>query len=431
LAQEAILAQEAKHGSSQSKPQTMARQRLLPQTQHASEHHNSVASPPARNSCGIFAALPEEVLLGTLSPAVAAVDLVSLCGASRSLNRLHAAFAAVLACEHHGVGSGTLVGIRGSDMTESDAVSQGGLISLRDISEELDGMPECAQFDFTLPSMAALLQADSGSEFMMVNVGGGHTQTVAACPPQCGDSWAIQVPLRRGSYVLDVVGWRNPHHGILDLSWDGQRISPEGGFDWYSEEVTELHRFGPIRFEVHRTATYTLRGETKRCHGRALGARHWICLKSLWIMPMSQYNKVSVQAEKAIDLETDDFSASIDPVLASVSSLAGMGALASSLGNPTLAARVWVPLGMAANEMVWTQNMRDAVRANAAVFRSSQRIRNAGRPARTLSWWCGAQQQARQVPTTRSSWLRRVILHAGAATAAVLLAARKFPQWFT
>jgi len=414
-------------------------QRLPPEEQHALGH--LLVSPAAaaargscRESCGILAALPEEVVLATLAPAVAAMDLVSLCGASRDLHRLCPAFAAVLASEHHGIGTGTVAGIHtfSTDMAESRAVSQGaGLISLNEISEELDSMPVCASFDFTLPSMASLLQADTGPEFMMVNVGGGHTQTVAACPPQCGDSWAIQVPLRRGSYVLDVVGWRNPHHGILDMSWDGQRISPEDGFDWYSEEMTELHRFGPIPFEVHRTATYTLRGETRRCHGRALGARHWICLKSLWIIPSAQYNKITVQAEKAIDLESDDLSASIDPVLASVSSLAGLGALASSLSNPALAARVWVPLGMAANEMDWSQSMRDAVRARNAVFRSSnQRVRSSSssRPARSLSWWCGQQGEA--VPSTRNSWLRRVILQTGAATAAVLLAVRKFPQWF-
>eukprot|EP00971_Amphidinium_carterae_P219789 4363589-Amphidinium_carterae.1 len=42
--------------------------------------------------------------------------------------------------------------------------------------------------------------------------------------------------------------------------------------------------------------------------------------------------------------------AGADPVI-TASSFASMGALASSLGNADLAARVWTPFGLAANEV--------------------------------------------------------------------------------
>eukprot|EP00971_Amphidinium_carterae_P106432 2108269-Amphidinium_carterae.1 len=76
---------------------------------------------------------------------------------------------------------------------------------------------------------------------------------------------AVSPSWGRKTAVLHVISidTRNPHHGVLDIYWDGTRLSPPDGFDWYSEEMTELHRFGPVPFDVPRTGPAEA---LKTCH---------------------------------------------------------------------------------------------------------------------------------------------------------------------
>jgi hypothetical protein len=117
-----------------------------------------------------------------------------------------------------------------------------------------------------------------------------------------GDSWRLPVPLRRGKYRLVVSGWRNPHHGILDLTLNKKALSPSEGLDWYAEASTSLYTFPAIHFDVEATGTHILRGETCRCHEHALGAKYWMCLESIRISPVDEVCKEedeTLEEEKA------------------------------------------------------------------------------------------------------------------------------------
>jgi hypothetical protein len=187
------------------------------------------------------------------------------------------------------------------------------VFSLVELCFTLDCMRDRALFEFTRPFMAGVLKPERregdrrlGPDFMLVDVGGGRTgyRTVAACPPVAGDCWKLLLPLRRGRYQLIVSGWRNPHHGILDMTLDNEAISPSDGLDWYSDTSTTLHTFPPIPLEVTSTGTHILRGETSRCNSNALGARYWMCLESLRILPAGEV--VEVEPDTPTDARPAD-----------------------------------------------------------------------------------------------------------------------------
>jgi hypothetical protein len=236
--------------------------------------------PLADEGC-IFSVVPDNLIAAHVVPASTSRDLARFCLASRQGRRLEPLFARMVAAFQHGV--------RTEDEDE--------YLTLSSIYRYLDSMQDRANFEFTRPFMAVLLKGERregdyrrAPEFMLVDVGGGRTgyRTVAACPPDLGDSWRLSLPLRRGQYKLEVSGWRNPHHGILDISLDDQAISPPGGLDWYADTSTAPYLFPPMLFEVQSTGSHVLRGEVNRCNYEALGAKYWICLDHLRILPADE-----------------------------------------------------------------------------------------------------------------------------------------------
>lgn len=236
-------------------------------------------------SADLLSTLPESLVACHVAPMTTSRELVRFCMISRQSGKLETLFVRQVIEQHHG-----LVQV----IAEETAERSFGLFELY---HSLDCVQDRACFEFTLPYMAAVLkpeqQADNAGrepEFMLVDVGGGQTgyRTVAACPPNQGDYWRLLVPLRRGWYRLEVSGWRNPHHGILDLALDDQAISPAEGLDWYVEASTVHHTFSSIYFEVGSTGTHVLRGETSRCNRSALGAKYWICLEAIRIYPADE-----------------------------------------------------------------------------------------------------------------------------------------------
>lgn len=231
-------------------------------------------------------ALSENILAAHVAPFATSQDLGRYCLTSHSARRIEPLFARMVAEEQHG-----FFEVRQDDEAECR------VSTLAEVWYTLDSVQDRASFEFTRPFMAAVLKPERregdhrrGPAFTLVDVGGGRTgfRTVAACPPARGDCWRLLVPLRKGLYRLEVSGWRNPHHGILDITVDGKAISPEQGLDWYAEISTEPHWFPPMMFEVEITGTHVLRGETSRCHTSALGAKYWMCLESLYILPADE-----------------------------------------------------------------------------------------------------------------------------------------------
>jgi len=244
------------------------------------------APVPSQLVPNLLSALPDNVLATHIAPFATTKELGRFCRASSEVGRLESQFARMVAQIQHGI-----------FMAADDGETSERSLKLSELCHTLDSVWDRALFEFTRPFMAALLKPDRrqgdprrGPDFMLVDVGGGRTgyRTVAACPPGQGDCWRLLVPLRRGQYRLEVSGWRNPHHGILDISLDSEAISPTGGLDWYAEVSTATHTFPPMPFNVETTGTHVLRGETVRCNSKALGAKYWICLESIRIVPAGE-----------------------------------------------------------------------------------------------------------------------------------------------
>jgi hypothetical protein len=239
---------------------------------------------PLADGDSLFSVLPENLVAAHIVPGAISQDLARFCMTSRHARRLEPYFARMVAAIQHGI-------------SKEMGVSEDNYSTLSSIYRTLDSVQDRTSFEFTRPFMAVLLKGERregdrrrAPEFMLVDVGGGRTgyRTVAACPPGRGDSWRLLVPLRRGRYKLEVSGWRNPHHGILDISLDFQAISPPEGLDWYADTSTAPYLFPPMNFEVQSTGTHVLRGEVNRCNYQALGAKYWICLDHLRITPADE-----------------------------------------------------------------------------------------------------------------------------------------------
>lgn len=241
------------------------------------------------NRCrSIFSTLPQSLFAIHVAPLVKSRELACLCLASRDAGRLEPLLARMVAEIQHGV-------------------FHDRVFTLVELCHTLDCMRDRASFEFTRPFMAAILKPERRegdnrmADFLLVDVGGGQTgyRTVAACPPVRGDCWKLLLPLRRGRYQLIVSGWRNPHHGILDITLDDKAVSPEEGLDWYSDTATSPHTFRNMLLEVKSTGTHILRGETSRCNSSALGAKYWICLESLRILPAGEVEPDAMPAVPA------------------------------------------------------------------------------------------------------------------------------------
>jgi hypothetical protein len=231
----------------------------------------------------LFNDVPDNLIAAHVAPATELQDLSRFCCTCRQALRLEPFLAQMVATVQHGI-------CKENGHTDD-------FLTLSSIARSLNSVQDRASYEFTRPFMAVLLKGERSEgdrrrvpDFMLVDVGGGRTgyQTVAACPPGKGDAWKLLVPLRRGQYRLEVSGWRNPHHGILDLTLDSEAISPKEGLDWFVEASTSQHTFPPMYFEVKSTGTHTLRAEVKRCNPNALGAKYWICLDSLRILPAKE-----------------------------------------------------------------------------------------------------------------------------------------------
>ena len=123
---------------------------------------------------------------------------------------------------------------------------------------------------------------ERGRPFCNVYVGSLPHMVTQAQSPACGDEWSLAVPLRRGRYKLVCRGWLNPAHGILDLSLDGERATPSGGFDW-SGPRTVPHLF-KAELDVAWSGVHRLVGRTSRTNADR-PRRFWICLRSLSLRP--------------------------------------------------------------------------------------------------------------------------------------------------
>ncbi len=123
------------------------------------------------------------------------------------------------------------------------------------------------------------VQADHGNPYATCYVG-GHKDlvTLAQMPPACGDAWSAHVWLKRGRYVLECKGWRNPANGILDLSLDGLRVGAE--LDWCGARTAE-HSY-VLKLFVKHTGPHVLTGRCCRSSAaRNRRTRFWICLASI------------------------------------------------------------------------------------------------------------------------------------------------------
>lgn len=253
----------------------------------------SVALAPCRS---LLSTVPDSIFAVHIGPLATSRELACFCLASRDAGQLEPLLARMVAEIQHGVfqdcrhGEGVPATLRAFTLVE--------------VCHTLDCMRDRASFEFTRPFMAAVLKPERRiggprTDFMLVDVGGGRTgfRTVAACPPVRGDCWKLLLPLRRGRYQLIISGWQNPHHGILDITLNGKAVSPSEGLDWYSDTSTTPHTFAPMPFEVISTGTHILRGETSRCNLSALGAKYWMCLESLRVLPAHE-----VEAEETADV---------------------------------------------------------------------------------------------------------------------------------
>lgn len=231
----------------------------------------------------LFDDVPDNLIAAHIAPAAELQELGRFCCTCRQARRLEPVFAQMVAAVQHGI-------CKENGHNED-------FLSLASVARNLNSIQDRVSYEFTRPFMAVLLKGDRCEgdrrrvpDFMLVDVGGGRTgyQTVAACPPGKGDAWKLLLPLRRGKYRLEVSGWRNPHHGVLDISLDGEAISPKEGLDWFVEASTSQHSFPAMFFEVRSTGTHVLRAEVNRCNPNALGAKYWICLESLRILPAKE-----------------------------------------------------------------------------------------------------------------------------------------------
>ena len=181
-----------------------------------------------------------------------AVCIARLCGASSRSRATQADLVRAAAWEQHG----------------ADACYS--LASLRRLEET----PDTYSVNLRKAGGRAVVR---GAEIESTAVGGCFCfmcQTRSQIPPAPGDAFCLPVRLRAGLYTVSLHGWRNPHHGILDLWLDGERLT---SLDWCGAR-TEKHRY-QLQASVPHTGEHTLYCCTERSSAdQCLRARYWMCL---------------------------------------------------------------------------------------------------------------------------------------------------------
>lgn len=224
----------------------------------------------ARRRCEAFSRVPFAVWAEELGPLLQICDLAVLLATSREAADAVAAFVRVAAVEWHGV--------------SSDEVA-----SFRELLA-LDTVPGHVWVDFAAPDFIIEARRVKGSHLVYpIFVGGEQNKpTTAMSPPAKGDIFEVSLEMRRGKHAVLISGWRNPYHGVLSLSLDGQRITGDEGLDWYSRS-TSSYAFPEFEVTVDRTGVHTFSFEV-------IGSRHpqgyWMCLDQLqaWCLDDGRYD---------------------------------------------------------------------------------------------------------------------------------------------
>jgi len=187
-------------------------------------------------------------------------DVALLCATSSRHRRAAASLVRMAVRAQHGVDGATIADMRA-----------------------LENIPSSSYVDLRAPGS---LTVERGSAFGITYVGSlPLVVTQAQSPPACGDEWSLSVMLRRGRYTLEVRGWLNPFHGILDLFLDGVRVTPAGGFDWCGPR-TARHFFRTAAIDVKWSGEHRLVGLTSQSNAEPYRSRmYWMCVRSLSFRP--------------------------------------------------------------------------------------------------------------------------------------------------
>jgi len=185
-------------------------------------------------------------------------DIARLCGASRQLRGAASAYVRAAAEAQHGL---TMIG--------------GTVGKLR----ALEDVPSSCVLDFQTPSSRTVVH---GSPLDEVDVGGlPHLTTFAQIPPAEDDEWTCAVQLRRGAYLLRLEGWRNPHHGVLDLYFGATHVA---SFDFWGEHTKAATLTAELRAEC--TGVHHIRGKTSSTSAGRRHRSHWVCLSGASLLPL-------------------------------------------------------------------------------------------------------------------------------------------------
>lgn len=213
--------------------------------------------------------LPLSLIAAHLAAQLEADELARLAACAPGLSREAAVLASRLAAMQHGL-------------------SPGAVRDLRHLGE-LHATPSSFRLDLSSADFQRRpgVRLVRGARFVHpIYVGRIHEHiSTAVEPPAKGDAWQASAALRRGRYRVSVSGWRNPYHGILDLSLDGEVISGSEGLDWFGLGAAEPHTARHIDVFVPCTGAHTWLFETKRCNELTRNA-YWMCLWEFSVVPL-------------------------------------------------------------------------------------------------------------------------------------------------
>jgi len=217
--------------------------------------------PPAMASCRRSDFLLRPFASEHVAAMMSSRDLARLCATSTRHRRAAASLVRMAMRAQHGVDGGSLGDLR-----------------------LLENIPSACSVDLREPGACTV---ERGSPFYHIYVGSlPLVVTQAQNPPASGDEWSLSVMLRRGRHSLEVRGWLNPAHGILDMYLDGVRVTPAGGFDWCGPR-TARHLFHTAAIDVKWSGEHRLVGRTSRSNAAEphRSRRYWMCLRSLSVRP--------------------------------------------------------------------------------------------------------------------------------------------------
>ncbi len=188
-------------------------------------------------------------------------DLARLCATSTQYRRAAAGLVRTAMKVHHGLG---IVGGTLADLNALESIPSVSSVNLKRVGART---------------------VERGNAFCRTLVGSlAHLVTEAQNPPACDDAWSLDVRLKKGKYSLEISGWQNPAHGILDLFVDGVRVTPDAGFDWCGPRTTE-HVCRATGITVRWTGTHHVLGRTSRSNAEPRRTRHWMCLSRINFAP--------------------------------------------------------------------------------------------------------------------------------------------------